>query len=117
MTMQQVGLDGYRQLISRDIDLAQKLQEKIRGRDDFELVATGPLSVTCFLYKPADGAGIEAINCKLIPLVQTEGEVFLTGTELEGRFALRACVVNFRTGEADLDLLLDVIADAGKRVE
>lgn len=116
MTMQQIGLDGYRQLISRDIDLARKLQDKIRARSDFELVATGPLSVTCFLYTPPGNADVETLNRKLIPLVQSEGQVFLTGTELEGRFALRACIVNFRTSEADLDLLLDVIADAGKRV-
>jgi aromatic-L-amino-acid decarboxylase len=119
MTMQQIGLDGYRELISRDIALAQKLQEKIRGRSDFELVTTGPLSVTCFLYRPQNveaGADVEALNRKLIPLVQAEGQVFITGTELEGRFALRACIVNFRTSEADLDLLLDVIADTGRRV-
>jgi aromatic-L-amino-acid/L-tryptophan decarboxylase len=116
MTMQQIGMDGYKQLISRDIDLARKLQEKIRAREDFELVATGPLSVTCFLYTPPGNNDVEALNRKLIPLIQAEGQVFLTGTELEGRFALRACIVNFRTSEADLDLLLDVIADAGKRV-
>jgi len=116
LTMQHIGLDGYRQLISRDIDLARQLQDKIRARDDFELVATGPLSVTCFLYTPPDHAEIEALNRKLIPLLQAEGKVFLTGTELEGRFALRACIVNFRTTEADLDLLLDVIVEAGQRV-
>ena len=116
LTLQQVGLDGYKQLISRDIDLARQLQAKIRARSDFELVATGPLSVTCFLYVPSNGADIEAINRKLIPLVQAEGQIFITGTELAGRFALRACIVNFRTSEADLDLLLNVIADAGQRV-
>jgi hypothetical protein len=31
-------------------------------------------------------------------------------------FVLRACVVNFRTTEADLDTLLDVLAEAGRRV-
>src|SRR5690606_22165349 len=41
MTLQQVGENGYRQLISRDIELAYALQERIRARDDFELVAAG----------------------------------------------------------------------------
>jgi hypothetical protein len=48
--------------------------------------------------------------------VQAEGKAFLSATELDGRYALRACIVNFRTTEADLDVLLDAIADAGKRV-
>jgi glutamate/tyrosine decarboxylase-like PLP-dependent enzyme len=116
MTMQQIGLKGYRQLISRDIDLARKLQAKIQARSDFELVASGALSVTCFLYRPEGREDVEAVNRKLLPVVQAEGQVFLTGTELEGRFALRACIVNFRTSEADLDFLLDVIAEAGSRV-
>jgi glutamate/tyrosine decarboxylase-like PLP-dependent enzyme len=116
MTIQHIGLDGYRKLLTRDIALSEKLREKIRARPDFELVATGPLSVTCFLYKPSSAADVEAINRKLVPLVQSEGQIFITGTELDGRFALRACIVNFRTSEADLDLLLNVIADAGTRI-
>jgi len=43
--------------------------------------------------------------------------VFLTSTQLDGMFVLRACVVNFRTSEADLDVLLDVLAEAGQRVQ
>jgi glutamate/tyrosine decarboxylase-like PLP-dependent enzyme len=115
MTLQQIGVKGYGQLIGRDIALARKLREKICARPDFELVAAGPLSVNCFLYAPPGAANVEALNRKIVPLVQSEGQVFITGTELNGRFALRACIINFRTTEADLDLLLDVIAGAGKR--
>jgi glutamate/tyrosine decarboxylase-like PLP-dependent enzyme len=115
MTLQQVGLDGYKESISRDVGLAKTLQDKIRARSDFELVAAGPLSVTCFRYAPPRTRNVDALNRKLLETVQNEGKVFLTGTELDGRFALRACIVNFRTTEADLDLLLDVIAEAGKR--
>ena len=77
--MQQIGLDGYKQLISRDVALARSLQAKICARDDFELVAAGPLSVTCFLYTPQGAADVEAINRRLVPIVQCEGQVFLTG--------------------------------------
>lgn len=113
VTMQQLGLDGYRELITRDVALAKSLQAKICARNDFSLVAAGPLSVTCFLYTPPGVSEVEALNRRLIPIVQAEGKAFLTGTELDGRFALRACIVNFRTTDADLDLLLDTIAEAG----
>lgn len=116
MTLQQVGENGYRQLISRDIELAYALQERIRARDDFELVAAGPLSVTCFRYSPQHDGDVAALNRALLDIVQREGRVFLTSTDLNGVFALRACIVNFRTTEADLDALLDTIADAGQRV-
>ncbi len=95
--------------------MAQALRAKICARADFELVAAGPLSVTCFRYAPPGAADVEALNRRLITTVQAEGEAFLTGTELDGQYALRACIVNFRTTEADLDRLLDVIAEAGSR--
>lgn len=140
MVIQQIGLDGYRASIARDIALARALQARIRARDDFELVAAGPLSITCFRYVPpnapngsAEGemraananasaaaststtADVDALNRSLLDIVQREGRTFLTQTELNGRPVLRACIVNFRTTEADLDILLDTIADAGYR--
>lgn len=115
MTLQQIGLNGYRELISHDIRLAKLLQDKIRARTDFELVTAGPLSVTCFRYTPPGVPDADALNRRLLTVVQNEGKAFLTGTELDGCFVLRACIVNFRTTEADLDLLLDVIAEAGSR--
>lgn len=116
MVMQQIGLDGYRALIQRDIDLSQALQAKIRARSDFELCADGPLSICCFLYHPAGVRDLSALNRALLTRVQADGRVFLTGTELDGRYVLRVCIVNFRTIEDDLDFLLDVITEKGQEV-
>jgi aromatic-L-amino-acid/L-tryptophan decarboxylase len=116
MVLQQIGVAGYRELIGRDITLARYLQERIRRHDDFELLAAGPLSVTCFRYSPPGAADLDGLNRRLLDLVQAEGRVFLTSTQLDGRLALRACIVNFRTTADDLDVLLDTLADAGKRV-
>ncbi|MFN8376318.1 MAG: pyridoxal-dependent decarboxylase [Anaerolineae bacterium] len=116
MVMQQIGEKGYRELISHDVAMAQALQAKIRARADFQLVAAGSLSVTCFRYTPPGVEDVVSLNKNLLPLVQAEGQAFLTGTELDGVYVLRACVVNFRTTEADLERLLDVLAEAGQRV-
>ena len=53
-------------------------------RKDFELVATGPLSVTCFRYAPegVDEAELAGLNKKLVEVVQREGQAFLTTTEM-----------------------------------
>jgi glutamate/tyrosine decarboxylase-like PLP-dependent enzyme len=117
MTMQQIGAQGYRELIGRDIALARALQARVNQREDFELLAAGPLSVTCFRYAPPGAHDLDALNRRLLDLVQREGQVFLTSTQLDGRLALRACIVNFRTSEADLDVLLEVLAQAGRNVE
>jgi aromatic-L-amino-acid/L-tryptophan decarboxylase len=116
LTLQQVGEQGYRDLISHDIAMARALQAKITARDDFELCAAGPLSVTCFRYTPSGAQDVETLNRQLLAIVQREGHAFLTSTELDGKLMLRACIVNFRTMEADLDTLLATIAEAGQRV-
>jgi glutamate/tyrosine decarboxylase-like PLP-dependent enzyme len=116
LMLQQIGENGYRELITHDVAMAHALQTKIRARDDFQLIAAGPLSVTCFRYAPQGVEDVVTLNKQLVTKVQSEGQAFLTGTELDGAYALRACIVNFRTTEADLDRLLEVIADAGQRV-
>jgi glutamate/tyrosine decarboxylase-like PLP-dependent enzyme len=116
LVMQQIGEPGYRQLISRDIALAKTLQAKIAAHADFELIAAGPLSVTCFRYAPPGLNDLNILNRRIAETIQREGRVFLTTTELNGKVALRACIVNFRTTEADLDILLDVLTEAGQRV-
>ena len=116
MTLQQIGEQGYCELISRDIGLAQTLQQLIQSREDFELVAAGPLSVTCFRYAPNGTSDLNALNRQLLEIVQREGKVFLTSTELDGKFVLRACIINFRTQESDLMFLLETLAEAGERV-
>jgi glutamate/tyrosine decarboxylase-like PLP-dependent enzyme len=114
LTLQSVGLDGYRDLITRDLALAALLREKIAARPPFTLVAGGPLSITCFRYAPVGlgEAQTDALNRDALARVQAGGRAFLTGTELGGRFALRACIVNFRTMPEDLDALLDAIEAA-----
>jgi aromatic-L-amino-acid/L-tryptophan decarboxylase len=116
LVMQHLGERGYREFISRDVALARALQARLRGRGDFELVAAGPLSITCFRYAPPGVRDLDALNRELLERIQGEGHVYLTSTELEGQLVLRACVVNFRTTEADLDRLLEAVAEAGQHV-
>jgi glutamate/tyrosine decarboxylase-like PLP-dependent enzyme len=116
LALSHVGLEGYQQLISRDIALARKLQEKIQNRSDFELRAAGPLSITCFRYVTVRPYDLNALNRSILEQVQRQGEVYLTSTELNGEFVLRACIVNFRTTEADLDFLLDTLARTGLEI-
>jgi glutamate/tyrosine decarboxylase-like PLP-dependent enzyme len=117
--LKHIGLDGYRRAIARDIRLARALQERLRSSSDFQLVSAGPLSITCFRYRPAapdlPESDIDRLNKRVLDRVQTDGRVFLTGTELAGRFVLRACIVNFRTTEEDLQTLLEAVRAAATR--
>ncbi len=115
LALKQVGMEGYRQLIARDIRLARALREKLLAAPDFELAAAGPLSCTCFRYAPPGAKDLDALNQTLLESVQKQGDVYLTSTRLRGQFVLRANILNFRTNEDDLDFLVDTLQRAGRQ--
>jgi aromatic-L-amino-acid/L-tryptophan decarboxylase len=44
------------------------------------------------------------------------GRVFPSNAVIDGRFALRACIVNFRTEAADIEALIEQALDIGARL-
>ena len=49
--------------------------------------------------------------------IQLDGRVYCSNAVLDGRFVLRACIVNFRTEAGDVDALLDVASELGARLD
>lgn len=60
-------------------------------------------------------ADLDALNRAALRDVQLGGEAFVSGTELDGRFVLRACFVNPRTTADDADRMVAAIVAAGRR--
>jgi glutamate/tyrosine decarboxylase-like PLP-dependent enzyme len=113
-----VGVDGYRSEITRQVALAAMLRNRVEARPALELVADGPLSIVCFRVRtPTDSpATADAVNRAVSARLQSDGRVFITTTVIRGVVALRACVVNFRTREQDLDVLLNEVEAAARAV-
>ena len=68
-------------------------------------MAPAPLSIVCFRYRHGD----DEFNTRLLVEVQRDGDSYLSNATLNGRFALRACIVNYRTRPSDVERLLDTI--------
>jgi glutamate/tyrosine decarboxylase-like PLP-dependent enzyme len=120
MALKCAGFEGYRSAARHDLERAATLRRAISAYPDLELVANGPLTVTCFRYRPKSGgdpAAVDRVNRRLLDAIQAKGDVFLTGTELAGRFVLRACIVNFRTTDADVRTLVHAVRDAGQALD
>jgi glutamate/tyrosine decarboxylase-like PLP-dependent enzyme len=124
MAMQQFGLAGYKAAIEENIALARYLAGKIDQDPELELMATPELSIVCFRYVHpalAGDAAIAAANRAILERLQLSGEAFVTSTELSGstvptRFVLRACIVNYRSTQADIDRLCDAVRAFGRAV-
>lgn len=115
MTLKAYGAKRIRKEIQKDIDKANYLAELVDQSDDFERMAPVPLSITCFRYAPVgmSEAQVEAINRKLIPIIEQDGRIFLTGTRLHQKTVLRTCFINPRTDRNDVAWILEVIRDLG----
>lgn len=115
MTLKAYGAKRIRKEIQNDIDKANYLAEKVDQADDFELMAPVPLSITCFRYAPPgmEENQVEEINRKLIPAIEQDGRIFLTGTRLNQKTVLRTCFINPRTEKKDVEWILEVVRDLG----
>ena len=121
--MRQAGREGYVRMIGDDCRLAASLHRHVAAHPELEAATLG-LSIATFRYVPRDlrGAGaaesyLNALNEALLARLKTGGELFVTNAVLEGRFLLRACIVNFRTTEADVAAIPEIVAAAGRRVD
>ncbi len=97
------GAAGIRSRLTEHMRLAQLFSGWVDDSDDFERLAPVPLSVVCFRARPATLAWtdtqLDALNARILDAVNASGEVFLSHTKLDGRFALRLAVGHIRTAE------------------
>jgi glutamate/tyrosine decarboxylase-like PLP-dependent enzyme len=113
MTLQYYGRRRIAEAISEDIALAAYLGELVSQADDFELLAPVELSICCFRYVRAD-AELDWLNERIMELVQKGGRAYLSNATVNGKFALRACITNFRTTKADIEETLAVVRAAAQ---
>jgi aromatic-L-amino-acid decarboxylase len=121
LALQQAGREGYVQMISDDIRLAQELFVQISNYPELEAL-TQSLSITTFRYVPTDlnsdgenmHAYLDQLNRELLTRLQNSGEAYLSNAVIHGKFALRACIVNFRTSHQDVAALLPIVIRMGK---
>jgi glutamate/tyrosine decarboxylase-like PLP-dependent enzyme len=109
MCVKHLGIAGYKAAIEENIALARYLADRVERCDDLELMAPPALSVVCFRYAGGDASRSAALNRAILERLQLSGEAFITSTELQGQFSLRACIVNHRSRREDVDRLIDTI--------
>lgn len=119
MSVKAYGMTRIREMIQKDIDLTHYLAEQIESSPDFEIKSRSNLAVACFRYVGdiEEEQEIARINQELIPVLERDGRVFITGTRLNGEFVLRACIINHRKQESDIDFLLKVIRELAQNLQ
>lgn len=111
------GAGAFRDAIERNVELARDLAAIVRSTPSLELMVDEPqLSTVPFRRLPAHGDP-NAHNVALARALQNDGRVFVTSAVIDGRTCLRPCVVNFRTTRADIEALVEITEEVGRRIE
>src|SRR5436190_5157396 len=119
MVLRGVGLDRLSEAIESNLACARHLESMVQASDDFEMVAPVELSIFCFRHVPVQlrnesPEAIDAFNERLLVALQRDGSSYLSNATLGGRFALRGCVLNYRTTLRDMEILLDDLRRVAK---
>ena len=132
MVLQGAGVRLLGEMIETNMACARRLEALVRASSDFEMLAPVELSIFCFRYVPArlkaaavsDDARLRSktdeelnqLNERLLVQLQRDGSSYLSNAQLNGRFALRGCVLNFRTTLQDMEILLDDVRAAFRKL-
>jgi aromatic-L-amino-acid/L-tryptophan decarboxylase len=112
MLLKGVGLDSLGEVVENNLACARHLESIVQASDDFEMAAPVELSIFCFRHVPPQLRGqsaqaIDDFNERLLIALQRDGSSYVSNAMLGGRFALRGCVLNYRTTLRDMEILLD----------
>jgi len=113
------GMAAFRQSIAKDLAQAQRLANAIERQDELELLAPVELSAVCFRHRGSIGMSEEKLNSfnlELLKRIVARGRVYLSNASLRGKFCLRACIVNHRTKDADIDSIIPEVLAAAKEI-
>jgi aromatic-L-amino-acid decarboxylase len=93
------GIAPFRRNLDEKLDLAEWATEELRRIPGIEIVAEPQLSIVAFRLRldGVEGEALNDLNRDLMNRINGRKRVYMTGTMLGDRFAIRICVVSFRT--------------------
>jgi glutamate/tyrosine decarboxylase-like PLP-dependent enzyme len=113
-------------MIGDDMRLARAMATAVAATPELELV-TQALSITTFRFVPADlraraaeprvAEHVDALNKRLLERIQSGGELFVSNAVIDGRYVLRACIVNMNTRLADVQAVPEIVVRLGREVD
>jgi len=115
LSLRYYGLRAFQESIREDLELAQVLARAIDAEPKLERLAPVPLSAVCFRYVDAVD-NLDALNRKILAGVIRRGRAYISNATIDGKFALRACIVNHRTTGDDVKSVVTEVLAAAREV-
>ncbi len=107
LPLQLHGVARFREVLDRSLDLAAQAASRLRAMEGIELLQDPQLSITVFR-----AAGGDAATQAILEAINESGQFHVSSTMLGGRAAIRLAFLHARTGQAQLEGLLQIIETA-----
>ncbi len=109
ISLKYFGLEAFIEAIDRSLDLALLAEERILASTELELLSPATLGIVCFRRHPRavdEEGSLERLNAELDRRLALSGEGMISSTRVDGRYALRLCVLNHRSRAEDVERIL-----------
>jgi glutamate/tyrosine decarboxylase-like PLP-dependent enzyme len=119
-TLRAYGRSGYRAMVERHCALARRVGVQVEASEHLELLAPVRLNVICFRAHPEgldDEDALDQLNRELGAAIVADGRILFGTTIYAGKVAFRPAISNWRTTEADADLIVTVTTEVLARRE
>jgi len=110
------GLAPFRAALAEKIWLARYFHEQLAKTPGWEMGPYPELSVVTFRYVPNQGDA-NLFNQRLVEAVRADGKVFISSTQINGRFVLRLAVLHFRTHLDKVSYVLALLKRLAKEMD
>ncbi|UCG25796.1 MAG: hypothetical protein JSW55_07350 [Chloroflexota bacterium] len=125
LALRQYGIDRYTQLIANHLALTRQLAAWVEEAEEFEVVSEPSLSICCFRFVPPElkplteesEAYLNELNVAIEMALAEDGRAMVSGTLLQGKRVLRACIVNHRVTQAGVEQTLLLLQELGHRLD
>ncbi len=114
MTLSVYGADRIGAIAQQTCDLAAALAVLVDREPALERLAPVALNIVCFRYVAATG-DLDRLNADIVADVQEAGIAAPSITTVNGVLAIRAAIVNHRTKQMDIEVLVDAVLEAGRK--
>ncbi len=117
MVLRAYGADGLAEIIREHVRLARMVESWLAAAPGWELLAPVPFSTVNFRHRPAgmdDEQQIDRHNEHILRSVNAAGDVYLSHTQLNGRYAIHLAVGNGGTGEPHVARAWELLQSAAR---
>jgi aromatic-L-amino-acid decarboxylase len=113
-TLKTYGTDAIGRVIAATVALARNLADRVSAEPELELLGPATLNIVCFGYR---GPNADQVNADIVADLHEAGRVAPSLTTIGGRTAIRAAIVNQRTTEHDVEVLVNSVLTLGRQAQ